>query len=265
MLGLQVRRAAATDPLPENAAVVSFSAVDYRTGELWDLAGITSAAQQIGAVVVWDLCHAAGVMPIELDGLGAELAVGCAYKYLNGGPGAPAWIYLARRIQSSAELPLTGWHGRADPFGLHQTFLPADGIARARIGTPPVLSMLALQAALEVWDEVNIADVRAKSLALTDLAISRADAMGLEVVTPRQHHRRGSQVALRLPHACAVCRALIARGVIGDFRAPDLLRLGFAPLYLSFGQVADAMGILADVLASRTYLDHIADAHVFVT
>ncbi len=265
LLGLDVRRATPSDPIGEDVGVVAFSAVDYRSGELWDLDTITRAAHQAGAAMVWDLCHAAGALPIELDRIAADAAVGCSYKYLNGGPGAPAWIYLARRHHSAADLPLTGWHGHMDPFALAETYTAADGIARARIGTPPLLSMLALEAALDVWDEVDLADVRTKSLALTDLAIARADALGVEVVTPREHERRGSQVGLRMAHAYEVCQALIARGVIGDFRPPDLLRLGFAPLYLSYAQVSDAMDVLADVLTSGAYLAHVRDERATVT
>ena len=195
---------------------VAFSAVDYRTGELYDLAGITAAAHAAGATIVWDLAHAAGAVPIDLDALGADFAVGCSYKYLNGGPGAPAWIYIAARHQATTEFPIIGWHGHEDPFGLHEDYLAGTGIDRARLGTPPLLSMLALEAALTVWDNVSLDAVRAKSLALTDLVIAFADrelaGHGVEVVTPRDHERRGSQVSLRMPHAYEVCQALIARG-----------------------------------------------------
>jgi kynureninase len=244
--------------LDDQTAVVSFSAVDYRTGELWDAPRITAAVHDAGALMMWDLCHVIGAVPFALDSVGADAAVGCSYKYLNGGPGAPAWLYLPTRNQA-ADLPLTGWHGHADPFALAPVYAPADGIARARIGTPSVLGMLALDAALDLWDGIDIAEVRAKSMALTDLVISFADrhltAFDVEVVTPREHVRRGSQVALRMPHAYEVTQALISRGVVGDFRAPDLLRLGFAALYLTFTDVWDAMEQLRDVLASAAYDD----------
>jgi kynureninase len=246
------------DVLSEDTAVVSLSAVDYRTGELWDVESITAAAHQAGALMLWDLCHVAGAVPFALDDLGADAAVGCSYKYLNGGPGAPAWLYLPTRNQS-VSLPITGWHGHADPFALASNYVPAEGIARGRIGTPSILGMLALDAALDVWDGVDIAAVRTKSLALTDTVMTFADAQlddfDVEVLTPRDAARRGSQVALRLPHAYEVTQALIARGVIGDFRAPDVLRLGFAALYLSYTQVWDAMLALQDVLASGAYDD----------
>lgn len=262
LTGRWLRRASPdglADVLDGDTAVVALSAVDYRTGELWDLPAITAAVHEVGALVVWDLCHAAGAMPIELDALRADAAVGCTYKYLNGGPGSPAWLYLARRHQSSLDLPLTGWQGHADPFALTSTYTPAHGIDRGRIGTPPVLSMLALDAALGVWKDVDLAAVRAKSLALTDLVIGYADEylgeFGIEVATPREHARRGSQVALRSPHAFEITKALIARGVVGDFRAPDLLRMGFAPLYLRFVDAWDAMQTLNDVVKSGVYAD----------
>ncbi|GAB2455467.1 kynureninase [Jatrophihabitans fulvus] len=241
-------------------ALVSFPAVDYRTGELWDARGITDAVHAVGGLMLWDLAHAAGAVPFDLDGLGADAAVGCSYKYLNGGPGAPAWIYLPHRHQSSADLPLTGWHGHAQPFALTSSYAPAEGIERARIGTPALVSMRALDAALDVFDSMLIEDVRAKSLRLTQLVIDYVDAHldGVGVATPREPHRRGSQVALRVPGdgaAYAVTQALIARGVIGDFREPDILRLGFAAPYLSFADVWDAMEILRDVLATGEWRD----------
>ncbi len=257
-LGLKVQRVSPADAaFDADCAVVAFSVVDYRTGELWDVAAITERAHRAGAVVVWDLSHAVGAVPVSLDAAGADLAVGCSYKYLNGGPGAPAWIYIAARHLDRIELPLTGWHGHADPFALEPGYRPAEGIERARIGTPPLLSMLTLEAALDVWDGVDLHAVRTKSLALTDLVIGYVDAHlpDVEAVTPRQRERRASQVALRMPHAYQVTQALIARGVIGDFRAPDLLRLGCTPLYLSYTQVWDAMEHLGEVLADQTWRD----------
>jgi len=262
LLGLQLVR---VDPselaehLDANTAIVSLSMVDYRTGELFDVTSITAAVRNCGAIMLWDLCHCAGALPVNLDALGAELAVGCTYKYLNGGPGSPAFIYLSRSIQAEVDLPLTGWHGHARPFDLEPSFRPAADVQRARIGTPPLLSMLSLQAALTAFDDVSIDEIRRKSLGLTDLVIAYADqrltGFDVEVVTPREHDRRGSQVCLRMPYAYEVCQALIGRGVIGDFRAPDLLRLGLAPLYLRYGEVHDAMTVLEDVLASKAYLD----------
>lgn len=258
LLGLSLVRTspdAIADTLGPDVAVVSFSAVDYRTGELWDMAGVTAAVQDVGAMMVWDLCHAVGTVPVDLDTLGVDAAVGCSYKYLNGGPGAPAWTYIAARHQSSLDLPLTGWQGHADPFALDPMYTPAPGIQRARIGTPPVISMRALGAALDAFSGISIDQLRAKSLALTSFAIDCADGLGVEVVTPREPCRRGSQVTLRLPHAYEVTQALIDRGVIGDHRAPDLLRLGFAPMYVRFTDVWDAMETLRKVLETEAWRD----------
>jgi kynureninase len=260
LLGLQLARVSPADlpaVLSSDVAVVAFSALDYRTGELWDAASITALAHDAGALVMWDLAHVAGAVPFALDDIGADAAVGCSYKYLNGGPGAPAWLYLPARHQDSAALPLPGWQGHSEPFALEPSYRPAAGIERARIGTPPILSMRALDAALDVFDGVPMADIRAKSLALTSLVMDYADAFlpDVRVVTPREPARRGSQVALQMPHAYEVCQALIARGVIGDFRTPDLLRLGFAPLYLTYAQVWDALDILRGVLTSGEWRD----------
>lgn len=270
LLGLQVVRCLPSElaeHLDERVAVASFSLVDYRTGELFDAAELTRLVHQAGALMLWDLCHAAGALPVGLDAVEADFAVGCTYKYLNGGPGSPAYIYIARRHQAAVDLPLTGWNGHRTPFQLAQHYQPAESIEQARIGTPPLLSLAALEAGLAVFGQAQsgaeadggLDGIRAKSLALTDGAIAFADSgladYGVEVVTPREHRRRGSQVSLRMEHAFEVCQALIARGVIGDFRSPDLLRLGFTPLYLRHVDVHDAMTVLADVLASKSYLN----------
>jgi kynureninase len=241
------------EALDQDVAVVALSAVDYRTGELFDAPGITSAVHEAGALMLWDLCHAVGAVPFALDAIGADAAVGCSYKYLNGGPGAPAWVYFAERHHRALDLPLTGWQGHANPFAFAPGYEPAAGIGRARIGTPPVLSMVALDAALDVFDDVSVDGIRAKSLRMTQLVMDYARTLdGVEVMTPA---RRGSQVALRMSAAYEVTQALIARGVICDFRAPELVRLGFAPLYLTYTQVWDAMDTLRDVLESGTFRD----------
>ena len=240
----------------EVAAVV-WSVVDFRTGELWDVAGLTSAAHEAGALVVWDLCHAAGAVPLRLDADQVDMAVGCGYKYLSGGPGAPAFLYVARRLQAGFDQPLTGWHGHARPFSMEPGYAPADGITRARIGTPSLLSLLALEAALEVFGTVDMAAVRAKSLGLGDFFIACADellaGLGFGLVTPREPDRRGSHVTLRHPDARPLMAALIEAGVIGDVRPPDLLRFGFNALYTSYADVFGAVEALREVTVSGRY------------
>ena len=261
LLGLQVVRTSPADidaVLDDTVALVAFSAVDYRTGERWNADTITAKVHDAGAVISWDLAHAAGCMPFDLDGVGgtgADAAVGCSYKYLNGGPGAPAWIYVARRHHDALDLPLIGWQGHAAPFDLEPGYRPAPGIERARIGTPPVLAMRALDAALDVFDDVTIGEIRAKSLRLSRLVLDyvAAHLADVRAVTPAEDERRGSQVSLAMEGAYEVTQALIARGVIGDFRAPDMLRLGFAAPYLSFVEVWDALETLREVLTSEAW------------
>jgi kynureninase len=236
--------------IDEDTAVVLLSHVDYRTGALQDMAAVTELAHRHGALIVWDLCHSVGALPVRLDACGADFAVGCSYKYLNGGPGAPAFLYAAARHQEGSRQPLTGWFGHAEPFAFEPGYRPAEGVGRFLTGTPPLLSMAGLQAALDIWDDVDLDALRAKSLALTSQFLELTAPLGLESVTPADPDRRGSQVSLRHPHAYAVMQALIARGVIGDYRAPDVLRFGFTPLYLSHTDVWDAAGALHQVLDS---------------
>ncbi|WP_434975369.1 kynureninase [Streptomyces mesophilus] len=236
---------------PRTAAVL-INHVDYRSGRLHDLPGLTAAVQAAGALVVWDLCHSAGALPVGLDAHGVDLAVGCTYKFLNGGPGSPAYLYVAERHQAAFDSPLPGWNSHVEPFGMRPEFVPVDGARRGRVGTPDILSMAALEAALGVWDGVSVEAVRAKSLALTDFFLECVAAYVPEgrvsVLTPLDHDARGSQVALRCEDASEVMAALIARGVVGDFRAPDVLRFGFTPLYLGFADVERAARVLAEVL-----------------
>jgi kynureninase len=243
--------------LDQHLAVLTLSHVDYRTGVLHDMAALTRAAHEAGGVVVWDLAHSVGAVPLDLVGDDADLAVGCTYKYLNGGPGAPAFGFVHPRWHDAADTALTGWFGHDQPFALEAEYRPAAGASRLRVGSPPVLSMSALDAALDVFDDVDMQQVRVKSLALTDLFIdaveTRLATFGVEVVVPREHHRRGSQVCLRLPHAFPVVQALIDRGVVGDFREPDLARFGFTPLTLRHTDVLDAVEVLAQVLATDAW------------
>ncbi|MFC8875638.1 kynureninase [Streptomyces ardesiacus] len=236
-------------------AAVLLNHVDYRTGRLHDLPALTAAAHQAGAYVVWDLCHSAGALPVGLDEHRVDLAVGCTYKYLNGGPGSPAYLYVRRDLQHRFDSPLPGWNSHAEPFGMRSDYAPASGAVRGRVGTPDILSLLALEAALDVWDEegVSVAAVRAKSLALTDFFLRCVGAYvpdgRVESVTPAAHAERGSQVALRCDDAGEVMKRLIERGVVGDYRAPDVLRFGFTPLYVGFADVERAARVLARTLA----------------
>jgi kynureninase len=243
------------DLLDDRVAAVLLSHVDYRTGRLHDMAAVTELVHRHGALMIWDLCHSVGALPVRLAESEVDFAVGCTYKYLNGGPGSPAFLYAAERHHESASHPLTGWFGHADPFAFDPDYTPAAGIGRFLTGTPPLLSFAALQASLDVWDEVDLGALRAKSLALTGLFIRLAEQLGLHVVTPQDPAQRGSQVSLRHPAGYAVVQALIERGVIGDFRAPDIMRFGFTPLYLSHCDVWDAAEILADVLAGESWRD----------
>ncbi len=239
--------------LGDKLALVVYSSVDYRTGELWDLPGITRAAHAVGALALWDLCHSAGVLDVHLDRDGCDFAVGCGYKYLNGGPGAPAYVYVRTEHLEGFHNPISGWHGHARPFGMEREYDPAPSISRARSGTAPMISLLALEAALTAYDGLDIAAVRARSLSLTAFFVECLGALGLDlpVATPMEDGRRGSQVSLRHPRAYAVVQALIARGVVGDFREPDIIRLGFAPLYVSHADCLAAAEQLALVIDEK--------------
>ncbi|MGY3681043.1 kynureninase [Streptomyces sp. TE33382] len=239
--------------LGPRTAVVLLNHVDYRTGRLHDLPGLTAAVHAAGGLAVWDLCHSAGALPVGLDEHGVDLAIGCTYKYLNGGPGSPAYLYVAERHQAAFDSPLPGWTSHADPFAMTPGYTAADGAVRGRVGTPDILSMLALEASLDVWDGVSVESVRAKSLALTDFFLECVAAYvpdgRVAPVTPVAHAERGSQVSLRCAEAEPVMRALIGRGVVGDLRRPDVLRFGFTPLYVGFADAERAARVLAEVLA----------------
>jgi kynureninase len=262
LLGLRLVRvepAEVAAVLGPDVAAVCFSHVDYRTGRAHDMAGITSAVQDAGGLAVWDLSHSAGALAVDLGGCAVDLAVGCGYKYLNGGPGAPAYVYVARRHQDDVRSPLTGWTGHARPFAMEDSYEPAPGIDRMRNGTPPMLSLLALGAALAAFDGLDMADVRAKSLSLTSFFLELVDEvlspLGFAAVTPREPADRGSQVSLRHEVAYGVVQALIARGVVGDYREPDLVRLGFAPLYVRHVDAVRAVAETVAVVAAGEHLD----------
>ncbi|KQV80856.1 kynureninase [Massilia sp. Root351] len=245
---------AIADALDDSVAVLMLTHVNYRSGAVYDMAALTRKAQAVGALVIWDLAHSAGALHVELDEVNADFAVGCGYKYLNGGPGAPAFVYAARRHLEQVRQPLSGWHGHQKPFDFVQQYQPAPGINRMQCGTPPLLSMLALDAALDVFSGIDMQQLRNKSKALGDLFIRLVDARlseyGFGIGSPRDCNQRGSQVALTHPQGYAIVQALIARGITGDFRMPDILRFGFAPLYVRYIDVHHTVDTLQQIMAS---------------
>jgi len=259
--GYRVRLVDSVDEIPAaldaDCAVLMLTHVNYRTGYQHDMAGLTRLAHEAGVLVVWDLAHSAGAVPVDLNASDADFAVGCTYKYLNGGPGAPAFIWVPHKHQAQFDHPLSGWWGHASPFAMAPAFAPVAGIGRALCGTQPIVSLTLVECGLEIFEATDMAAVRAKSLALTDLFIalveSRCAGHPLGLVTPREHARRGSQVSFTHPHGYAVMAALIARGVIGDYREPEIMRFGFTPLYTSFADVWDAVEILKDILDRSDY------------
>lgn len=236
-------------------AVTLITEVDYRTGRKHDMAALTAKAHEVGALTIWDLAHSAGAFPVELAAAGADFAVGCTYKYLNAGPGAPAFIYVAPRHAQTARPALSGWLGHRAPFSFEQDYRAGDGIERMRVGTPPILAFAALEATLDIWDEVDMDALRAQSLALTDRFIQGIEATCPDLVlqTPRDHALRGSQVSFAHPHGYAAMQATIAQGVIGDFRAPDIMRFGFTPLYIDETDVDLAVEKIAGVMKAKLY------------
>lgn len=257
------------DLLDADVAVVLVNHVDYRTGALRDMAALTARIHKVGALAVWDLCHSAAALEVDLNGAGADLAVGCTYKYLNGGPGAPAFVFAAARHIPHLKQPLTGWWAHARPFAFDRGFEADPGIARMQCGTQPILAMRALEGALSVWETVDLAELRRKSIALTglfiDLVEERCAGHGLDLATPRAGEARGSQVAFLHEHGYAIIRELIVRGVVGDFRRPDLMRFGFAPLYLSYRDVWDAAETLRQVLEEEAWYRNDMEAAALVT
>ena len=243
--------------MTDEVAAVMITHVDYRTGRMHDMDAITSAARAVGAVMIWDLAHSAGAVPVDLAASGCEFAVGCTYKYLNGGPGAPAFIYVHPDVIETIQPALSGWLGHDAPFAFDLDYRPAMGIERMRVGTPPVLQLTALEAALGAWDGVDMDDLRAASVRLCDLFIDQVEARCPELTlhSPRNGAERGSQVSFEHAQGYPVMQALIARDVIGDFRAPNLIRFGFTPLYIDESDVIGAVDILADILDTRGWDD----------
>ncbi|KMK67854.1 kynureninase [Puniceibacterium sp. IMCC21224] len=236
--------------ITEDVAVTLITEVDYRTGRRHDMPALTAKAHEKGALSIWDLAHSAGAFGVDVAGGGADFAVGCTYKYLNGGPGSPAFIYVAPEHAEHAQPALAGWLGHAQPFDFDQTYSPGAGIQRMRVGTPPVLQMTALESALEVWDQVDMDDLRARSIELSErfLAGVEQNCPQLQLFSPRAPEQRGSQVSFQFENGYAVIQALISEGVIGDFRAPDVMRFGFTPLYLNERDVDEAVAILTRVM-----------------
>ncbi|ABB06683.1 kynureninase [Burkholderia lata] len=243
--------------IDDSVAVVSLTHVNYKSGKRYDMAAVTRQAHEAGALSVWDLCHSAGAMPIGLNACDADFAVGCGYKYLNGGPGAPAYVFVASRHLASVRQPLTGWHGHAKPFDFTHDYAPHPAIDRMLTGTAPQLGVIALEAALDAFDGVDLDVLRDKSVALGDLFIALVDqelaGLGFTLASPRDATQRGSQVSLAHEQGYAIVQALIARNMIGDFRAPDILRFGFAPLYVRYVDVWDTIAALKDVVTSGAW------------
>jgi kynureninase len=259
MLGLTVR---AVDPdevpraIDADTAVVTLTHVDYRSAAFYDMRAVNEAAHAAGALVVWDLSHSAGAVELDLNGTGCDLAVGCGYKYLNGGPGAPAFIYIAERLQDELRNPVEGWMGHAEPFAFIDDYRPAGGVLKFLTGTPSILAMAALEAGIDTFDGIAMRDVAAKSRKLSHLFVAEVETRcddEVPLASPRNPAQRGSHVVFAHSQGYAVMQALIARGVIGDFRAPDLMRFGFCPLYNRFEEMVRAAEILADILASREW------------
>ncbi|MBN9234131.1 MULTISPECIES: kynureninase [Phyllobacteriaceae] len=241
--------------IDESVAVLMITEVDYRTGRLHDMKKLTAKAHAAGVITVWDLAHSAGALAVDLEGTKADFAVGCTYKYLNGGPGAPAFIYVAPKHTDKVRPALSGWLGHESPFAFDLDYRSGAGIDRMRVGTPAVIAMAALDAAMDAWEGVSMADVRKQSIALADLFIREVETRcpELTLASPRNGAERGSQVSFRHPEGYAIMQALIARGVIGDFRAPDAIRFGFTPLYIGEQEVLGAVGVLEDVMTNRRW------------
>lgn len=243
--------------IDDDLAVLMLTQVDYRTGRLHDMKALTEKAHAAGALTCWDLAHTAGAMAVDLQGCNADFATGCTYKYLNAGPGAPAFIYVAPRHIDNCQPALSGWLGHEAPFAFDLDYRPGTGIERMRVGTPPVLQMAALDASLDIWDQVDMDALRAASIALTEQFIAGVEARcpQLTLASPRDPHGRGSQVSFAFADGYAAMQACIARNVIGDFRAPDIMRFGFCPLFIDAGDVDGAVDVIADVMDNKLWDD----------
>lgn len=254
-----VPRARILESLGDDVALTLITHVDFRTGFMHDMRAVSEAVHAAGALAVWDLSHSVGAVPLRIDDDGADMATGCGYKYLNGGPGAPAFLHVRSHLHDRMRNPLPGWLGHADPFAFEREYRPARGITSMLSGTPPTLELTALESGVDLWLEQDMAAARLKSIALVDLFISlveeRCAGMGFELVSPRDSRRRGSQASFRHPNGYGVIRGLIERDVIGDFRAPDICRFGFAPLYVRYVDVWDAVDRLRDMMLSGAHLD----------
>lgn len=253
------------DSLGEEVAVLLLSQVNFRSGELHAMSELTRLAHENGVLVIWDLAHSAGVLPLALDDWGVDYAVGCGYKYLNGGPGAPAFIYANSRHHEALQQPLQGWMGHAAPFAFDPDYRPAPGIGSFLCGTPPILSMAVLDAALDVLTDYDVADIREKSLGLSalfiELVANQPVLQDLQLISPLSSSARGSQLAYTHPQAYGICRAWAELGVESDFRAPDVLRVGFSPLILSYADMVEAVSRLCQVMSDEKYLDRQYQAH----
>jgi len=243
------------DAIDDGVAAVMLTQVHYKSGRIHDMAALTAAAHAQGALAVWDLSHSAGALEIDLTACNADLAVGCGYKYLNGGPGAPGFIYAAARHHAGLINPLSGWMGHAAPFAFADAYAPAPGMTRMLAGTPPVLGLTALEVGVDLLAAAGMAALTAKSRALTQffIAAMAEHAPALALASPADPAARGSQVSFRHPEAYAICQAAIAAGVIGDFRDPDILRFGFAPLYVSFADAWNAARMVGEIVASGAW------------
>ena len=259
--GYSLRLVNSPDELPQaidaDVAVVLLTHVNYKTGYMYDMQALTALSHECGALSIWDLAHSAGAVPIDLHNAGADYAIGCTYKYLNGGPGSQAFVWVNPALVDLVRQPLSGWFGHTRQFAMEANYAPSAGIARYLCGTQPITSLAMVECGLAIFEQTDMASLRTKSLALTDLFIelveARCAAHGLVLITPREHARRGSHVSFEHPEGYAVIQALIARGVIGDYREPRIMRFGFTPLYTSFTEVWDAVEILGEILDENTW------------